>query len=192
VPQNYISVFFVILLVCPSIKVSASNFFADAQTGAQKGLLHVSAGYRFFDKHQLSVGYGTVPKLTDHDELSIYSLNYMFHGSTTFDVEFLGSVFAVKPVNFGVAAIQGDHEQLFKDLPERYPEGYYYPTANRILFEYQAEVSVSNKTDVFFKVSILDVGLANYVRNFSFYRSNYLGFGLNAITSWGVGISRRF
>lgn len=188
----------VIILIASSLNLASASqtkkyrWVGELQSGAQKGLAHVALGYRFNDKHQISAGFGTVPTLSDHEELTISSINYMYHGKTEYEFNVEDFIIKLRPINYGFAYIQADHDDLFTSLPEQYPDGYYFPTANRVVFEYQIELGLTEQIDVFVKFSMLDVGFANYVRNFSFYRRNYAAYGLGGVTSWGIGIARRF
>ena len=162
-----------LILLAPLAKANESPFEWEIQTGALKGSVHAAIGYELTSKHFVSLGLGYVPSEPDRDSFNIYSLNYMYRGATNYSLTSFDKKINLKPVNFGVSTIYADHEALFFSLPDGIPNGYYAPTALRILFEYELAAEISNDTDVFIKWSVLDVGLINYARNYSFYRVNY-------------------
>ncbi|MDA8621591.1 hypothetical protein N9L48_02995 [Psychrosphaera sp.] len=184
----------ILLLFFVSLFAKADNtpLQWELQSGSLKGVMHGAIGYNVTPGHFFSVGFGVVPKENDRDALNIFSLNYMYQGSTQLSYSPWGKKLTIKPVNFGVSTIYSNDDSLFFSLPEGIPSGYYAPTAIRILFEYELTAQVTDNTDVFIKWSILDVGLINYARNYSFYRDNYELLGLAGISSWGIGIRRAF
>ncbi|MUH72584.1 hypothetical protein [Psychrosphaera haliotis] len=181
-----------LILLAPLAHANESPFEWEIQTGALKGSVHAAIGYELASKHFVSLGLGYVPSESDRDAFNIYSLNYMYRGTTEYSFSAWDNEINLKPINFGVSTIYADHEALFFSLPDGIPSGYYAPTALRILFEYELAAEISSDTDVFIKWSVLDVGLINYARNYSFYRDNYELLGLAGISSWGVGIRKAF
>lgn len=164
------------------------NTYAELQSGSLLGLVHGSFGKVFADNHHLKAGFGYVPKMDDHVEMSMVSFAYRYQNPWAFDVA--GKT--VKPFSVGIAVLRGEHRQLFAKLPEKYPDGYYTPTAFRIIFNYQASVQITPEVEAYFDVSVLDVGMVSYVREPEFFMDNYDFLGLDGITNWGFGARYAF
>lgn len=164
------------------------NTYAELQSGSLLGLVHASLGKVFADNHHLKAGFGYVPKMDDHVEMSMVSFAYRYQNPWVFEVA--GKT--VKPFSVGVAVLRGEHRHLFAELPERYPDGYYTPTAFRIIFNYQATVQINSDIEAYFDVSVLDVGMVSYVREPEFFIDNYDFLGLEGITNWGFGARYKF
>lgn len=177
-------VFWAILLMSLTLSSWAMEEYMDVQSGSLMGLGHVSYGARFNERHNVMVGAGYVPKLSYHREMMLYSLRYRYDHVAQWNIG--GMTF--KPFSVGAGFLIGDHSDLFLILPDRYPEGYYAPSALRIVFNYQASLQVTPKVNAYFDISIVDVGLLGYVREPEFYRDNYDYFGLEGITNWGFGV----
>jgi hypothetical protein len=160
-----------------------TNDYLDVQSGSLMGLVHASYGAEFADRHNMLVGIGYVPKLSYHREMLLYSLRYRYDHSASWQVA--GMQF--KPFSIGTGLLVGDHSDLFYQLPDKYPEGYYTPTAFRIVFNYQASLQVTPELNAYFDMSIIDVGLVGYVREPEFFNDNYRYLGLEGITNWGFG-----
>lgn len=160
-----------------------ANDYIDLQSGSLMGLAHVSYGSVFAERHNVLVGIGYVPKLSYHREMLLYSLRYRYDHSASWQVAGM----TLKPFSVGTGLLVGDHSDLFYRLPDKYPEGYYTPTAFRIVFNYQASLQVTPKLNAYFDMSIIDVGLVGYVREPEFFNDNYRYLGLEGITNWGFG-----
>lgn len=173
------------LLAVPSWSMKE---YVDVQSGSLMGLVHASYGTRFHERHNIMVGAGYVPKLSYHREMMLYSLRYRYDHSAQWSIN--GMTF--KPFSVGAGFLVGDHSDLFLVLPDRYPEGYYAPSALRIVFNYQASLQVTPSVQAYFDMSVLDVGLLGYVREPDFYNDNYDYLGLEGITSWGFGVRYGF
>jgi len=156
--------------------------YLDLQSGSLMGLAHASYGARL-DSHNLMIGIGYVPELSYHKEMLLYSLRYRYENPTSWDIKGM----AFTPFNFGVGVLIGDHPDLFVQLPERYPDGYYTPSAFRIIFNYQAALQVTPQLQAYFDMSIMDVGFIGYIREPDFYHDNYDYIGLEGIMNWGFG-----
>ncbi|MGR6872611.1 hypothetical protein ACU6U9_09965 [Pseudomonas sp. HK3] len=157
--------------------------YLDVQSGSLMGLVHASYGAVFAERHNVMVGVGYVPKLSYHREMMLYSLRYRYDHSASWDIAGM----AFKPFSVGTGLLIGDHSDLFLQLPDKYPEGYYTPTAFRIVFNYQASLQVTPQLNAYFDMSILDVGLIGYVREPEFFNDNYDYLGLEGIANWGFG-----
>jgi len=140
----------------------------------------------------VSAGVGYVPKLDNHEEMSMVSLRYRYQNPYQFNFSVKDRDFGISPVNFGMAVLVGSHKDLFVELPDKYPSGYYNPTAIRLIFNYQSILHLSEKTEVYFDISVLDVGLISYVREPEFFMDNYDYLGLEGVTNWGFGMRHQF
>lgn len=156
--------------------------YLDIQSGSLMGLVHASYGAKA-GNHNVLLGAGYVPKLSYHKEMMLYSLRYRYDNPTSWDVK--GMKFT--PFNVGVGLLIGDHSDLFLQLPDRYPEGYYTPSAFRIVFNYQASLQITPELQAYFDMSIIDVGFIGYIREPDFYNDNYDYLGLEGVTNWGFG-----
>lgn len=182
----------VVLVIGLASTVKATAFddvehYLDLQTGSLMGLVHASYGAKI-GAHNFLAGIGYVPKLSYHSEMMLYSLRYRYDHSASWDVAGM----KLSPFNFGAGLLIGDHSDLYTELPDRYPSGYYTPTAFRIVFNYQATLQVTESWKAYFDMSILDVGLIGYIREPEFFNDNYRYFGLEGITNWGVGARYAF
>ncbi|GAA6134090.1 hypothetical protein NBRC116188_08790 [Oceaniserpentilla sp. 4NH20-0058] len=162
--------------------------YVDVQSGSLLGLGHVSIGNKFEPNHSVLVGVGYVPKLSNHKELMLFSFRYRYDNPYVVNIKEM----KLKPLSLGAGFLMANHDDLFLELPEQYPKGYYAPSALRIIFNYQATLEITPVIDVYLDVSILDVGLASYVREPDFFYDNYDYLGLEGITNWGFGVRYAF
>lgn len=187
----WFAICFLLILTSP-VKAFDVKHQLDLQSGSMVGMAHLSYGVVFSDNHTVALGFGYVPDLDNHDEMTITSLRYRFEGDTRIPLNVFGKVFEVSPYNFGIVTISGHDDEIYSDTPEFIPDGYYYPTSRRFLFNYQTVIEIDHKTEAYLDWSVLDVGLINYARNFDFYRDNYKFLGLEGIVSYGVGVRTYF
>lgn len=152
------------------------------------GVVHMFYGIEAFDNHHFSLGVGFVPQLSNHERMMITSFKYRYQNPWQLQWQFRGDNYALSPLNFHVTGISGKDDDIYSKLPSHIPNGYYLPTSKRVLFGYQAHLSVNEDFELYADWSVLDVGLINYVRNFDFYRDNYRYGGLEGIISYGAGI----
>ena len=165
----------------------------DSQSGSNMGLLHVSVDFELADRHVVAPGVGYVPKSDDHNEMGLLSVRYRYEHPMQWQVPGLGGQeWSLKPFNLGVSLLYSDHDRVFLQLPEQYPDGYYGPTGLRAIFNYQAVLSMSSQFDAYLDFSVIDYGLAYYIREPDFFIDNYDFLGLEGIVNWGVGIRYRF
>jgi hypothetical protein len=185
-----------IAILCVMLGANGSQARAynlDLQSGGLMGVVHVSIGTAFWQRHHVSAGIGYVPKLDDHAEMGLYSFRYRYQHPKSWQFEWpAGNTFSLLPFNMGMTYLLGDHNRLFFDLPDRYPSNYYAPTGKRLVFNYQPILRLTPKLDVYIDFSILDVGLIGYIREPDFYYDNYDFLGLDGIVTWGVGIRYQF
>jgi hypothetical protein len=183
----FISIVFVTMIFVST--AAKSQTYVDLQSGSLMGLVHASVGYRFAEKHDLSLGLGYVPDLSYHEEMFLYSARYQFQGSTHF---MLPGDIRWQPFRFGLSLLVAEHPDLYKQLPEQYPDGYYTPTAVRVIFNYQSTFDINAKTQLYWDISMLDVELASYIREPEFFIDNYEFFGLTGVTNFGFGVRHMF
>jgi len=164
----------------------------ELQSSSMMGFAHLSYGYTFAEKHTVSIGFGYVPELSHHEEMTMTSLKYRYESGVRIPFSLFGQAIEFSPFNFGVATITGHQDEIYSDLPEYIPDGYYFPTARRVLINYQANFKLPYQFETYIDWSILDVGLINYVRNAEFYNDHYKFLGIEGIVSYGVGVRKVF
>lgn len=169
-----------------------ANNFIELQSGSMLGLLHISNGWIFADKHQLSLGVGYVPELDNHHELLLFSFKYRFQGITSYKLASIGSNVSFSPVNFGITGVLSNNDALSNDSSKQIPNDYYYPNGKRILINYQMILAINETHDFYIDFAVVDIGAVNYVRNFKFYVNNYDYLGLDGIVVYGVGTRFKF
>lgn len=179
---------FLVSCAAMSYGKSSSNQYIDFQSGSLLGLGHASYGLEFSSKHHLLTGIGYVPKLSNHNEMMLFSVRYRYDFDTTWEIKDM----KLKPFSIGAGFLISEHDDLFLELPSQYPDGYYAPSALRIVFNYQASLQVNPLVDMYFDLSILDVGLVSYIREPEFFYDNYDYLGLEGITNWGFGVRYAF
>lgn len=178
----------ILTLLCMPIPKALSTY-VDAQSGSLMGLVHVSMGKQFFNHHYFSSGLGYVPKLDNHSEMSMFSVRYRYQHPYRPNIY---KHFTMSPINLGLGILVASHKDLFVELPNQYPDDYYHPTATRVIINYQNIIHLAPRMELYFDLSILDVGLISYVRQSNFFRDNYRYLGLEGITNWGFGLRHRF
>ena len=183
---------YILLIISLALPKWANAAYVDLQSGSLMGMIHATVGDSFFDNHHFSGGMGYVPKLDNHAEMTLFSLRYRYQNPYRFNFNIKGKELQLSPINFGTSLLYGKHSDLFLELPEQYPSGYYKPTALRIIFNYQSILHISENTEVYFDISVLEVGLITYVREPEFFMDNYDYLGLEGITNWGFGVRRHF
>ncbi|MFT7110771.1 MAG: hypothetical protein ACI843_002446 [Psychrobacter glaciei] len=188
--------FVLIVLFCMVLGANSSqarDYSLDLQSGALMGLVHASIGTAFWQRHNFSVGIGYVPKLDNHAEMALYSLRYRYQHPKSWQFEWpAGNTFSVLPFNVGITYLWGDDENLYFDLPDKYPDDYYAATGKRLVFNYQPIIRLSPELEFYIDFSVLDVGLIGYIREPDFYYDNYDFLGLDGITTWGFGMRYQF
>ena len=170
----------------------AIDYFVELHSGSMQGMAHLSYGLTFSNKHHVALGVGFVPERDNHEAMTLTSFKYRYEGTTRKHWQILDSDIAISPYNFGLSVITGHQDEIYSSLPDHVPDGYYMPTARRILFNYQTVIEFEHDVEAYIDWSILDVGLINYARNFDFYRDNYDFFGLEGIVSYGIGLRKSF
>lgn len=169
-------------------KAEINNHQIEIQHAGMIGEGHISYGIQVFDNHVFSLGIGGVRESKYHDSMSIYSVKYRYAFDKRIPFTLFDKPMAWEIASLSVTGIQGNDNQLYASLPDDIPDGYYFPSANRIVFGLQTSVHLNNKYQVYWDWSILDVGLINYVRNNDFYRNNYDFLGLEGIVTFGIGV----
>lgn len=170
---------------------SAADKFAEFQSAGLIGLGHASFGLQFKDHHALSVGVGYVPELADHDDMTLLSVKYRYISDKQYHLNIFGNEVIWVPYSFSITALRGKDNDIYKSLPDDIPNGYYAPTARRVIFSMQTNFKLRDDVEIYWDWSMLEVGLVNYIRNFDFYRRNYDFLGLDGVVSYGVGFRVR-
>ncbi len=194
---NKVDKFLSLVVLTLSILFSQMSYgkgaYLDVQSGSLMGVVHISAGHAFWERHHFTAGIGYVPKLDNHAEMSLYSFRYRYQHPASWEFNWPnGFQWSLLPFNVGITYLLGDHDRLFFDLPDQYPHKYYFPTGKRLVFTYQTIFRMNENVDAYIDFSIIDVGLASYVREPDFFYENYDFLGLEGITNWGVGIRYQF
>jgi hypothetical protein len=174
--------------MAPFAYSSEKGVYIDVQSGSLMGLVHASAGYEYTDRHHVMGGLGYVPKLDEHREMGLASIRYRYQNPMQWSFAALDRDWTIKPFNLGIGLLYADHDELFVSLPEQYPDGYYGPTGLRAIFNYQAIVQFDASFEAYLDISVIDFGLAYYIREPDFFYENYDFLGLDGITNWGVGM----
>ena len=162
--------------------------YIDIQSGSLLGLGHVSYGSEYNNRHSVLAGVGYVPSLSNHKEMMLYSLRYRYDFSKRWNINDM----TFNPFSLGLGLLMSDHDDLFLELPTQYPDGYYAPSALRIIFNYQAILQVKPHFQVYLDISVLDVGFISYIREPEFFYDNYDFLGLEGVTNWGFGVRYGF
>jgi len=171
---------------------SPSGRFVELHTGSMMGMAHVSYGWQFTERHNWSLGLGYVPELSNHDEMGIFSARYRYQRGSMYEFSLFDHQIRMRPGSFGMTFISGRDNDLYRELPDKYPDGYYYSTARRLIFNYQWNLLIQDDLEVYWDLSALEVGVVNWVRNNKFYRDNYDFLGLDGIFTYGIGTRWRF
>lgn len=182
------SLIIALLLLLPLSGNAKTPRMMELQSAGMMGAAHLSYGATFWQKHTFSLGVGAVPELDYHDDMLIFSLKYRYTPAWEKPFTWFDHKMTWRPVSFSTAIIQGQDNDIYRKLPDDIPDGYYPPSATRILFSMQTNVDVTDRLEAYWDWTVLDVGLINYARNFNFYRDNYKYAGLGGIVSFGVGV----
>lgn len=166
--------------------------FLELHSGSMMGMGHVSYGWQFSERHNWSLGLGYVPQLSNHDEMMIFSGRYRYQRGSMYEFDVFDYHVRMRPGSFGMTFISGRDNDLYRELPDKYPDGYYYSTARRLILNYQWNFLIEDDVEIYWDLSALEVGVVNWVRNNKFYRENYRFFGLDGIFTYGIGTRWRF
>ena len=168
---------------------AANRFYMDVQSGSSMGLAHVSVGMAFNERHHLMMGGGYVPESSDHEEMGLISLRYLYKSPYAWE---LGEHWSIMPLNVGIGVLYSLHDDLSFDTPSNTPDGYYGPTNTRLILNYQTVLRFNPQFEAYIDFSMIEMGIASYVRDPGFYNDNYGFLGLAGITNWGVGMRYYF
>lgn len=169
-------------------KAEFNSHQIEIQHAGMLGTGHISYGVRVFDNHIFSIGVGGTVASEHQDDMSIYSLKYRYAFDTKIPFTLFEQEMNWEVASLSITGIQGNDNELYASLPDELPDGYYFPSANRVVFGLQSTLHVTPKHQIYWDWSVLDVGLVNYARNYAFYRDNYDFFGLEGIVSFGIGV----
>lgn len=84
-----------------------------------------------------------------------------------------------------------DEDQVYYELPDKYPSGYYPPTAITGALNIGTSL-VSGKTTLYAEVVITMQGLDAYYHNHAYFAENYDYWGLEAVSSLGIGLKMEY
>ncbi len=190
----YYSKFLIIaLLFCsPALALKPSGNFMELHSGSMMGMAHVSYGWQFSERHNWSLGLGYVPELSNHEDMIIFGARYRYQRGSLYEFDVYSHHIRIRPGSFGMTFISGRDNDIYRELPDKYPDGYYYSTARRLIFNYQWNFLLNDNLEIYWDLSALEVGVVNYIRNNEFYRDNYEFLGLDGIITWGLGTRWRF
>ena len=111
--------------------------FLELHSGSMMGMTHVSYGWEVSDRHNWSLGMGYVPELSYHDEMTIFSARYRYQRGSLYEFNLFDQHIRIRPGSFGMTFISGRDNDIYRELPDKYPDGYYYSTARRLILNYQ-------------------------------------------------------
>ncbi len=151
-----------------------------AQAGSYTGMLAIGIGYQPFDYLRSDVSFGFVPESVGGTSIQslAWKTNLRFCGFR--DFYGVGSTLST-----GLGLLYGFDRDLFLALPEKYPAGYYPPTAIRVLLSVAINLEVANQEEVFFDYSWHDSGVYRYLESDRFESLFELG-------TYGIGYRHFF
>ncbi len=190
--MKFLLLIIALLLSSKGHSIERTDHFIELHSGSMMGLGHLSYGWELSQRHNISIGLGGVPEMDNHDDMYIFSIRYRYQRGSIYEFDVFDQHIKLRPGSFGVTGISGRDNDLYRELPDKYPDGYYYSTARRLIFNYQVNLMLDDKIELYLDFSALDVGVVNYVRNFDFYRENYRFLGLDGIFTYGFGTRLRF
>ena len=160
------------------------------QSAGYLGFIAVGVG-KDFGRHKINMLIGYVPEDVGGVEVWQYNLKYDWHPFQAIQLETPYENIWIDPYYIGMSIIYGDHDDLFLELPEQYPSGYYPPTALRYTLNVGASLQHGRHT-FFIEYSILDVNLVTFIKHPKFFTDNYDYFGLEGLGSLAIGVKFEF
>lgn len=163
--------------------------FVTLQTAGFAGLAAGGAGYDLGRNHSLSLLLGYVPSGIAVEELWQLSLKYEYRAM---DPVALGGDGEQPmhwfPLHLGAGLLHGNHPDLFVELPDRYPSGYYPPTGLLVTLTLGSSLRIGPNR-LFLEFTTLQPYLRRYLENQGFYKKHYRFQGLEGIGSLALGLS---
>lgn len=160
------------------------------QSGGYLGFIAVGVG-KDFGRHKINMLIGYVPEDVGGVEVWQYNFKYDWHPSQAIPFGSPQENIRLDPFYIGVSVIYSAHDDLFLELPEQYPSGYYQPTALRYTLNIGASLQYGRHT-FFIEYSIPDVNLVTFIDHPKFFTDNYDYFGLEGIGSLAIGVKFEF
>ena len=160
------------------------------QSGGYLGFIAVGVG-KDFGHHKINMLIGYIPEYIGGVEVWQFDFKYDWHPLHSIPFGAPQENIQLDPFYIGVSAIYGVHDDLFVDVPDQYPAGYYPATARH----YTLNIGTSLQYDkhiFFLEYSALGVGLLAYKRDPKFFLDNYDYFGLESIGSLAIGVKFEF
>lgn len=129
------------------------------QTAGYQGMQTVGVGYEWLTYFETDVYFGYTPEEEggqDIKSMSIktYLISKDIHLYRDFAINFHTSL----------GILYGFGNDLFVDLPDRYPDHYYAPSAIRYLVSFGGQLKVDQSTYLYFDMNYLDSELAPYLQ----------------------------
>lgn len=160
------------------------------QTGGYLGFVTVGVGMDF-ERHKVDMLIGYVPESIGGIEIMQLDFKYDWHPFKAIQLETPYENISIDPYYLGFSIIYGHHDDLFVELPDQYPSGYYPPTALR--YTLNAGTSLRHGRYTFFiEYSILDINFVTFIKHPKFFTENYDYFGLEGLGSLAFGVKYEF
>lgn len=154
--------------------------FIEAQSGGYVGYVSAGFGYQLSRRWDTGLLFGYVPECAGGEDL--YQISWK-NGLHPFKYDFRNdrkkTVGELSISYIAVTLIYGFDDDLFLDLPDRYPRGYYPPTALHLALGLGAGIRYRSH-GLFFEASALDSGIRAFFYNLGFY-------SLGDIATFAVG-----
>ena len=160
------------------------------QSGGYLGFVAIGMGMDF-ERHKVNMLIGYVPESIGGVEIMQLDFKYDWHPFQAIQLETPYENFSIDPYYIGMSIIYGDHDDLFLELPDQYPSGYYQPTALRYALNVGTSLRHGRHT-FFIEYSILDINLITFIKHPKFFIDNYDYFGLEGLGSLAIGVKYHF
>jgi len=157
------------------------------QTAGYVGFIAIGLGWGVTKNSQFSLLAGYVPKSVAGIELWQLSAKFDWYVFEKSIINMSVKSIHWHPFYLGLGLTYGIHDDLWVQLPDRYPDEYYQPTAFRFLLNFGSKFSLRHY-DVIFGYSLFDIEVFEYINSHEFYRKNYSFFGLAGIGSLSLAI----
>lgn len=142
--------------------------FVESQSGGYVGYVSAGFGYRLSRHWDTDFLFGYVPECEGGEDL--YQVSWK-NGIHPFKYDFRKdggkAVGELSIFYIAVTVVYGFDNDLFLNLPDRYPEGHYPPTALHLALGLGAGARYGSH-GLFFEASALDSGIRAYFYNFGF------------------------
>lgn len=160
------------------------------QSGGYLGFIAMGIGMDF-ERHKIGMMIGYVPENIGGVEITQLDFKYDWHPFQAIPFTISDKNTWIDPYYIGLSLIYGEHDDLYLELPEQYPSGYYPSTALRYTLNVGASLQYERHT-FFIEYNILDVNLVTFIKHPNFFIDNYDYFGLEGIGSLAIGVKFEF